>query len=143
MKDNSLTNGQIERMLKGVKSFKGCFCSDDLPKKREIGFYVFNLDKERNPGTHWTMGQIKKDGSVYVDAFGMPPSNEVEKFLTHGNGLMVNTHDIQSMRSTCCGYFSVYMIKQLNMGRKPKDVISDFYQGGRLFLNDRIVDPNI
>jgi len=131
--DYSLTNFDLEKMMKGVKEFRGVFMRDTLPlhiNKHEAT--IVNLDSDKNDGTHWTMlynRPIDTKNVYYFDSYGAPPPNEVEKYLrTSGKKIQYNSSQLQNILSTMCGYFCCYMGKELSKGKSFYDVLYEMSQ---------------
>ena len=62
---------KLSKKLFGDK-FKGVFASDELNKLKSVeeGYFIFNLDKSDEPGSHW-IGIVKTNKGILVyDSFG-------------------------------------------------------------------------
>ena len=120
MKNNTLSNFQINDYLKNVLNFRGCFYKNELPDKLFNGFYIINLDNGSHGGTHWTVlyignyvsynlpsykrdvkrkvvGNVVKEerkvvGNVvsYFDSMGFPAPQEVEEKISKVVGNVVS-----------------------------------------------------
>ena len=84
-----MNSEQIENALKKNASttlhFRGVYARDTLPQKPRRGFYVVNLDKTGESGSHWVCMHIGKSSNTYFDSYGKkpPPSTQRDfaKFL--------------------------------------------------------------
>ncbi len=63
------------------QKFKNIYRIDYVHKIKEPGFYIINLDKSTEPGSHWvTLEYNPKNTSIYFDSYGMPPLKELKFF---------------------------------------------------------------
>ena len=125
-----LSNFELDDLMKGYKNYRGTFSRDTLPTKikpNDMG--IINLDSITGPGTHWTcyFNSPKTDYVYYFDSFGMPPPEEVKKFLkTSKKQVMYNTSEIQKISSIMCGYYCIHMLQELSKGEDFYDAIYTF-----------------
>jgi hypothetical protein len=119
---NTLSNYDIEDILKHYNlNINGIFHKDDLPNKLKKGFYIINLDKKYNPGTHWTcLYYINPNYSIYFDAMGFYPPAEIEDKLKIYD---YNIEQIQNINSSACGFYCIAFIKYM-IGKK--DYLKEF-----------------
>lgn len=130
--DNTLSNFDIENILKsmGLK-LNGIFSKDDLPELQK-GFYIVNLEaKNDGNGTHWTTFYFNDKNDIwYFDAFGFPPPVEVQNnFNEYG----FNDKQIQDLNSTACGYYCIGFIKYMTNKNDNKKTFEKFIN---IFSND-------
>ena len=143
-----LTNLEIEDQLKGIKNFRGVFSHDTLPKminQEESG--VINLDLANGSGTHWVAYcSTDKSNIVYLDSFGLPPSDIIASYLKDRNhNLLFNSSQFQPMNSTpSCGYFATDFIKSLSkpISMSAYDYLLQFKQEPAL-VNEQIIAKNL
>src|SRR3954465_11125492 len=96
-KDHTINNIELYKLLKNIKSFKGVYMRDTLPKslpKNKKSSGIVNLDIQRNDGTHWVCWyhDPKAHYVEYFDSFGIPPPQEVIKmFLNLNKKTLYNT----------------------------------------------------
>lgn len=127
-----ISNVNLERLLKNVKSFRGVYSSDNLPKnifEHESG--IVNLDKLYNPGTHWVAYYNHPNNKYvyYFDSYGLPPSESIKKYLkTSNKQILYNTGEIQKFNSGMCGTYCVHFIKELEKGREFYDILYDPFE---------------
>lgn len=96
-------------------------------KSKELG--VINIDNSTGPGTHFTcyFNAPDRDFVYYFDSYGMPSPTNIEKYLlTSGKPLAFNNSQIQPIVSVTCGYYCIYVLKELNKGREFIDVLQEF-----------------
>ena len=107
-KSNTLSNIDIEEILKSQKIKVTVYMKDELPLTLKRGFYVINLQSSTvGSGTHWTALYYNSKHSYYFDPFGFIAPTEVEQKL---NEYTFNNKQIQNLKSTACGYYCVAFI---------------------------------
>jgi hypothetical protein len=117
-----LTNFELQDTLKDEPGFRGVFARDALPKrirKQECG--IVNLDTIGGKGTHWVcyFNSPTEKYVEYFDSYGLPPPEEVEKYLMSSRKpIIYNTTELQSRDSQLCGYYCIYYIRMRNDGYK-------------------------
>ena len=136
-----LSNIQIDQKLKHITNYRGCFMRDELPPLPKAGFYVLNLEPHTRDGSHWVCLALSKKECLYFDSFGcLPPQEVIEFFKKSGLPAYYSITQIQDITSQDCGYFCIYVIKQLNAGRCIENILLDFHLGKHLLENDSIVE---
>jgi hypothetical protein len=113
-----LTNYQIENLAKKMNMplervcFKNELAEEKL--KYNIGYILNSQDDvdedtgKENDGAHWCALYVQKtaDGKInpfYFDSFGIPPSEDVKKYLKP-HYVPYSTKDIQSILADFCGF---------------------------------------
>ena len=110
-----LSNIEIKKKLSTYNiKLNGIIMSNELNKLYN-GFYVINLDKVGNGGTHWTC--LYYDGKInyYFDSFGMPPPTHIEQLLKPV--FIYNKEQIQDVKSDACGYYCIAWLKFMSRGK--------------------------
>lgn len=131
---NTTSNYDLMKLMKNVKSFKGVFMKDTLPKtmSKRKSSGIINLDIDKNEGTHWVCyyNDPKNQYVEYFDSFGLAPPNEIISFLRKAGkqGIQLNTSQLQNLKSSLCGQFCVYYIKEREKGNAPYDVLYQLAQ---------------
>lgn len=123
-------------------NFKGCYSSDEIEKLNkkvtEKNFYIINLDKSNEPGSHWICIMLTPLGKNYFfDSYGMPPYlTEFKKFMN--DSYQYNKICLQHHLSTSCGQWCMYFIfhKCLNL---PLKVLFDKFNKRNKLKNDTLV----
>ena len=115
-------------MMKSLPNFRVVTMRDTLPKQiNQSESTIVNLDSHTHSGTHWCLiyNNPQDDKNVYYfDSYGQPPPKEVEKYLkTSGKKILYNTSILQNLNSSMCGYFCIYVARELNKGRSLYDCI--------------------
>jgi hypothetical protein len=108
-----IDSGDIER-----EGFRW-FMRDTLPRMLKPDSYIYNLDYNRNQGTHWVNFTISNNQMFYFDPLSIkvtePPPPELQE-LAKRMGItfiVYNDHRVQPMKSFDCGFFSLMMAKKL------------------------------
>lgn len=102
---------KLARSLFGSK-FKGVFASDQLDKlKKEDGYYIFNLDKSDEPGSHW-IGVIKSPKGIMVyDSFGRKTREIAPGIYSIGNVRDTEDDAEQKVYEDDCGARTISWMK--------------------------------
>lgn len=142
-----LTDTQITELAKRMSvplvfcGFKTELADNKLKYNKS---YIVNMqdalspDGKQNEGTHYVCFQANKypNGKVekiYFDSFGMPPPQEVIKFLGKGT-LPHNIKDIQSLMNGACGYYCLALLHYINASHvKTGDLYTDCEEFTDLF----------
>jgi hypothetical protein len=149
-----LTDVQLEDLAGRMGCKLECVSfKDQLPKELKYNKgYIINMEAELddkgqpNDGSHWVAFQIEKgtDGVIrpmYLDSFGLGPptevSEKVEKFC--GKKLPYNSKDIQSIMSSCCGWYCLAWLHWINASQYRTGHI---YSDSESFL-DMFLDLNV
>lgn len=101
---------------------------DTLPEKvnkNECG--IINLDNFSGSGTHWICYYKKDNIKLYFDSYGSiidRPFKELIEYLGSEN-IYFNDSQIQNYDDPpICGYLCVYILRELSMGKKYKNIIN-------------------
>lgn len=132
----------VNSLLKDIKSFKGTFPRDMLPRPKTFPFSaVCNLDTSTESGSHWVALYIGKDGiGYYMDSYGRPPiTDDILTFLDTNcrNGWAYSPLILQSIDSSVCGYYAVLFIRIITNGIEYCDYLNIFNSDP--FYNDQLV----
>ena len=148
----TLSSGEIEKILpnKVLKRFKGIFMSDEIPK-RDIGYYIFNLDNSKGDysgsdktsiGNHWVALNVEKEKSQYFDPYGESPLDSIMKWLKRGRPkypIWYNTSQIQDISSNKCGWYVIDFLTDLSKGVSFYDAIHK-YDIHNTKTNEKIIE---
>jgi len=123
-----LNNLEISAYYKNNPMFKGIYHIANFPYLADSeGFYILNMDKPGNAGTHWVVFFQRKhirrsndgfEGDLfYYDSYGSPISATVIQYAKH-NRLKVhkNNEDHQALGSSLCGFYSMFVADMLAIG---------------------------
>ena len=148
-----LSNFDIERLCEKLDlPIIGVFQKDklvDVP--RQIGSYYINQqNSDDGDGTHWVFAKIYSDddrvgdndggyaNALYFDPFGLDMSEEVKEFLKPFKPIPFNNRQIQSVRTSQCGWYCVGCDYALEHMKHGDTYLEDF----EMFLNHFQSDPN-
>ena len=150
-----LSNVDIDRMFmskyfnKPLKTYGGIYMHDELlDKTPEHGkFYVINLDKKNGEGTHWVLVFNVFNNVVYFDSFACHPSDIITGFMKRAKGskgkkktIFYNTVQIQNPESVNCGFFVVFVAKELLKRKSIVNVLANFNLNFKTWLNEYLIE---
>ena len=124
--DNTLSNTDIFNILRNKKIIlNGCMMSDDLPTKMIKGFYILNLDKKGNGGTHWTaLSYGGADGkNYYFDSMGVLPPEDLENKIKN---YIYNDRQYQDVNDTSCGFYCIAFIMYMHHSGANDETFKNF-----------------
>ncbi len=108
-----LGNRLFNRKGQGNK-FKGVFAADQLDdlKATKEGYFIFNLDKIDEPGSHW-IGVIKTDkGLLVYDSFGRKSKMIIPNLHTIGHTITETEDDPEQLiNEDNCGSRTMAFLK--------------------------------
>lgn len=70
--------------------------------------YILNLENHNQGGSHW----VALYKGHYYDSYGVVPTKHISKFAK-----TYSTEQYQSLHQESCGYYAVYVLKNLFAGR--------------------------
>lgn len=147
------TNLDIEQFLFPLlssKIFVGVFSCDNIPTdkivKKSRFAIICNLSKHDEAGSHFiTILCSNKTEIIYIDSFGLPPSNaHILRFLCDSQRkiLLYNISPIQHPLSKACGYFSMFFVLyfELAIRTKNRTFLKIFFHKGlyNMMRNDNV-----
>ena len=101
------------------------YSRDEIPYNLSKGWYIFNLDKADNEGTHWVCGYYAghgNSGNLYFDSFGFIPPQHLSNIF---GSYVYNNRKIQSLESSSCGWFCLMCINVCEH-TKPENTNTSF-----------------
>jgi len=102
----------------------GIYTKDELPKHKQQGAYIINLqDDNMGNGSHWCCFINEKGHFIYFDPFGLNAPSELQ--LWFGKKYIYNSKQIQSISTGYCGIYNIFFLKYM-------------YQFKHLSINDRL-----
>jgi len=121
---------KLAKFLK-IPKFK-VFPIDQLPPRLPQSINtIINSDHASGGGTHWTClytGPNYKY-TIYVDPFGIPPDQRTIDWAKTGRKQLVAlTNDFQYIDAESCGYWCLWFLFQLNLGKPLEQITSQCKQ---------------
>ena len=121
-----LSNFDFMSYYKNNTKFAGVFSRDNIPTLKDK-FYIINLDDQQGPGTHWVIVFNVGESCIYFDSFGVSPAEEIlHKMRQSKKSVVGNIYRIQGLSSSNCGFYCIYVIDELLVGRQYIDILTDF-----------------
>jgi hypothetical protein len=140
---NGISNVQIDKYYSGNRLYGGCYSKDLLSRKRPNGkFYVINMqDHNAGDGTHWVMiYDCNPKETIYFDSYGVSPPPVVLRFMRRGGKRMYfSDAQYQTLESSQCGLYCIYVINRLLAGDTMKSIISSELSATDLSNNEKTV----
>ena len=125
-------------MLANEEGFKGVYPKDRLKEcNAKGGSVVVNLDNSGGDGTHW----VACFNEYYFDSYGVEPPTDVLRWMKKNHKeVLYNSFQLQKLGTSSCGWFCIYVIKELNRGISFLDVLYSLLPGDevlkRYFFKD-------
>lgn len=148
--DNHTINKLLSRNKITQNRFGGVYAADTL-KERERDkvknrYYVVNLDKSNQPGSHWIAIYVAENGedNEYFDSYGWRPHANALKFETFMNfSYIYQNRQLQHPVSTVCGQYCMFYIWCKCKGKTLQQIVDLFPQGNHFVTNDTMVNAAI
>ncbi len=90
--------GQLAKLAKKLfgSKFKGVFAADEIaPLRSQDGYFIYNLDKKDEPGSHW-IGIVKSPQGILVyDSFGRDTKEIIPGVYSLGNRKDISLQDTE------------------------------------------------
>lgn len=96
-------------------------------------YYIFNVEPNRRPGSHWVAVAMDHNDSVFFDPQGFPPEHYGFPFRTK----ISNTRAVQGPNSNLCGLFVIVFIHYMLKGVSLKKFLSMFKNSAK--ANDALI----
>ena len=132
MPPHPLTNFEIQKYYENEPRFNGVYSRNNHPEKiKEINlvykpWYVINLDKYADVGTHSNASFCNRNEIVYFHSFGAEHvPEEIKEFFGNEN-IIANIFGVRANSSVMCGYFCIGFIEFMLAGKKLTDFTSSF-----------------
>ena len=65
MPPHSLTNFEIQKYYQNEPTFNAAYSRNNLPKIKDGGTYVINLDEFKSIGTHWIALHVNSNNNIF------------------------------------------------------------------------------
>ena len=140
--NRGLMNYQINNYLKNVKSFRGTFPLNKIPKFKTFpSSVIVNSQTDEYPGAHWLAVYINEKKQIfYFDSFGLGIIEyRIHKSLSqYNNKYVYNKVCIQDVSSISCGLYCIAFIKKCTSETSFNNFINKF-SNVNLLTNENIV----
>ena len=130
-----LSNIDIGFYYRGNPLFGGVISKDELQSQERLLKYndkrawIINMeDSDAGGGSHWCLLSLLDGGNgIYFDSYATPPPKDVLNFMKrHRSNNFMNNTEVQSLKSTSCGWYVIYILNNLIKNRKFLDILDDF-----------------
>ena len=124
-----LSTIQINKHLKNVHGYLGCFPSNKIPSLPTTPCtIIINTAKSGHPGDHWVALHLRHDVSFYFDSFGFPViEDDIFNFLKkYYKKIIYNQICIQDVKSVSCGLFCIAFIKNVYSVKSYSSFVNSF-----------------
>jgi len=148
-RDRSITNVQIKHYYRYNPSFGGVYSKDELKTRSpDSRFYVVNLeDFNDGDGSHWVLVyDVHPREIYYFDSYGLFPPPEIVEFMKKSRDSFGRPKrrfwsdaQYQTVESTQCGFYVIYVINLLQKGYEFKDIIKRSFSETNLTQNERLL----
>ena len=133
----ALSNFDINKYYIKNPYYGGCYSRDLLKKVPHSitstqRIYVVNIDPSYsdNGGTHWiAVSTLNPQFGIIFDPFGVDPTEDCIDFVKNQCNrkyIYCNTNSVQDISSDSCGYFCLYVLDQLLLGKRFTEILSTF-----------------
>lgn len=126
--------------------FKGVFSLDDIPRSIKVReFFVVNLSKKHEQGTHWFC-IVRSHFQLYevFNSLGFQNLDIVRPFLRAGSGadFVFNHKAYQLATTSTCGFYVVYFLihRVLNYDISFHHLLSDIFQSSNTVNESKVID---
>lgn len=109
-------DSELEKLAKKLfgSKFKGVYAADEINeiKKAKEGYFIFNLDKSDEPGSHW-IGVVKTPKSLLIyDSFGRKSKMIIPNLHTIGHTITETEDDAEQLiNEDNCGARTIAFLK--------------------------------
>jgi len=80
-----------------------------------------NLDDSSGGGIYWVAWFKREGEKFYFDSFGLPPPTELNNYLD--GDVFYPTEQIQPRQEVFCGHLCLFVLKEMQKGKRLQDVI--------------------
>lgn len=126
-----LSNVQLNTFYRNDSHYAGSVSKDHLPSDDKLSgrFCIVNLQSStQGGGTHWTLlYNVRPDVVIYFDPIGQLPPESVYQFMLRTRKRHeINSHDLQPLGTSSCGWWDVYVEQRLSTGHSLKEIVRHF-----------------
>ena len=136
----------INRILAGVKEFRGTWPADAPVKPAHPAGYIFNTHEASKPGEHWVALWVDaRRRGEYFDPYGIPPLTRTleRQVIRLCESYSVNKCPIQSlsMGSQACGPHCIVFVALKSLGYSMEQICGLFNRNRE--INDIVSEMTI
>jgi len=84
-----------------------------------------NLDNTSGNATHWVAWLKRGDKKWYFDSFGLPPPTELDNYFD--GDVFYPTEQIQPRQEVICGNLCLFVLKEMQKGKRLQEIINTFW----------------
>ena len=127
------------------KHFRGVYSIDNIPEPVPNSFFIINLSKQNEYGTHWTllfMSRPDKKIIYFICSLNTNPKKYKLLYsiiLKTGYRLWTVDRQLQSNRTTSCGAFVIFFAWLCSRSFSPPEIVKLFFTHhatSELYKND-------
>lgn len=142
-KVHALFSDELEDFMSAnnIQPFDFIMRNGDKPDIQDEHYILVNLDDKNGGGTHYTGIFIKDGEATYFDPFGLPPPNEIKRWIKNNDiKLQYASNQLQPKKSIMCGYYVALFLYMMSKGTTPYDFLHDKgFEHEEVEKNDRIL----
>jgi len=108
------------------RAYLGCFAANQLPNCQIFPCaLIVNVDPASEPGSHWcAVFAPNRSIAYYFDSYGEEPNEYLQRYLhTNFEKVVRNRRSFQSLTSTVCGQYTVFVIYHLCLGLQFSQIL--------------------
>lgn len=117
----------LRTMARGLRNFEVHAMEEFQEKLPKHINAVYNTATRDTGGQHWVAvhNSPKREHVTYWDSFGQAIDPRLLKYLkTSGKKVVRNTSQIQNINADSCGYWAVWVLRELESGKAIGEILS-------------------
>lgn len=141
----ALSDADIRRMCSRSRSFVGCVRDNDLGREplptnidtNRCWFVLYQPRQQPDAVGHWVLVYWHRRTAVFFDPFGMPPSQEIERFIRrlqrrtsgdYGTARFTSRGErsnepLEEITAESCGWWCVMVLQGLDRGESLRQIL--------------------
>ncbi len=124
--------------------YAGTFPIDKLSKipEKPISAVIINTAPSTHQGKHW-VAAIKLNGKQeFFDSYGLPPCEEIHRFLSKRGQYKFNTKQTQGVFSTTCGAHCIFYLYYHSKGFTMEEIVKQANDKSVIDFINRLHSPD-
>lgn len=122
-KANTTSDKELEEYAKRLGiTLTGVYSRDDTLQLEPGEAAIVNLDPDM-PGSHWVAVRRTPRSVLYFDSYGYPPPKNISEKWPK---VRFTTKKVQSMKSTSCGYFCLWWLRDVHTLKQYSEWLKQF-----------------